>query len=206
MVYPARVRRIFLLSPAKVSGVRAGTLLNPRAPFELAHRFRTEGLSLADIFSFTSALYFRGKITYARRFAQRDAGDVIRVITANAGLIEPERIFTPAELQALGDDEIRENNLRYHTPLLRDAMQLAEKLPSDGRAILLGSIATRKYREVLLSAFGDRLVFPEDFVGRGDMSRGGVMLRAARAGNELPYRIVRGAILTGKRAPRLDRK
>ena len=59
---------------------------------------------------------------------------------------------------------------------------------------------------MLLNASGERLVFPEDFVGRGDRSRGGLMLRAARAGHELPYRIVRGAILTGKRAARLDRK
>lgn len=198
------MRRIFLLSPAKVSGIRARTLLNPHAPFELAQRFRAAGLPLADIFSFTSALYFRGKIAYARRFARPGDSDVIRIITTNAGLIEPERVVTPAELKAFGDDDITEDNLRYHTPLLRDAVHLAEKLPSHGLAILLGSIATRKYRDVLLTAFGDRLVFPEDFVGRGDMSRGGLMLRAARAGNELPYRVVRGAVLTGKRAPRLD--
>lgn len=198
------MKRIFLLSPAKVSGVRAQQLLNPHAPFELARRFHVEGLPLAEIFAFTSALYFRGKIAYARRFTQTDDGDVIRIITANAGLIEPERVFTPVELQAFGADDICEDNLRYYTPLLRDALHFAGKLPADGRAILLGSIATRKYRDVLLTAFGDRLVFPVDFVGRGDMSRGGLMLQAVRTGNELPYRIVRGAMLTGKRAPRLD--
>src|SRR5438132_12874632 len=66
----APLRRVFLLSPARVDGVRAGYLLNPTAEFALARRFHAEGLPLAEIFAFTSGLYFRGKITYARRFAR----------------------------------------------------------------------------------------------------------------------------------------
>jgi hypothetical protein len=195
------VRRLFLLSPAKVTGVRAGLLLNPRAPFALARQFRDHGLPLADIFTFASGLYFRGKITYARRFAQPD--DLIRVITTNAGLLDPLTHFTPQGLRAFGEVDIHEDDPRYHKPLRRDAQRLARMLAKDGVAVLLGSIATAKYRDVLLEAFEGRLMFPSDFVGRGDMSRGGLMLRAVRAGTELPYVSVRGAIFKGKRARRI---
>jgi hypothetical protein len=198
------VRRIFLLSPAKVGGLRARLLLNPRAPFALARQFRADGLPLADIFSFASALYFRGKITYARRFADPAHGDLIRVITANAGLVDPDRMMMPADLRRYGRVDIHEDNPRYHRPLRRDAAALALRLPPDGCAILLGSIATAKYRDVLIECFGQRLVFPKDFVGRGDMSRGGLLLRAARAGTELPYLGVVGAAFKGKRAPKIS--
>ena len=199
--FSLRVRRLFLLSPAKVTGVRAGLLLNPRAPFALARQFREQGLPLADIFTFASGLYFRGKITYARHFAGRR--DLIRVITTNAGLLDPLTHFTPDGLRAFGAVDIDEGDPRYHVPLRRDAAMLAARLAKNGSAILLGSIATAKYRDVLLSAFGERLMFPRDFIGRGDMSRGGLMLRAARSGSELPYISVQGAIFKGKRAPKI---
>jgi hypothetical protein len=197
------VRRLFLLSPAKVHGVRAGFLLNPHAPFALARDFRHHGLSLAEIFTFASGLYFRGKITYARRFARPKRGEVIRVITSNAGLLDPDTRFSPEGLRAFGSVDIAADNPEYTKPLRRDAKLLAEELAPDGVAILLGSIATAKYRDVLLEAFGDRLVFPTDFIGRGDMSRGGLLLRASRAGIELAYGTVRGAVLKGRRAPKI---
>lgn len=196
-----RVRRIFLLSPAKVSGARAALLLNPHAPFALARQFRASGLSLADVFTFASGLYFRGKITYARHFAR--PGELIRIITTNAGLLDPLTHVTPDSLRAFGEVDISSDDPRYHHPLRRDAEKLARQLADDGVAVLLGSIATAKYRDVLLNAFGARLMFPSDFVGRGDMSRGGLMLRAVRSGAELPYVSVQGAIFKGKRAPRI---
>jgi hypothetical protein len=196
------VRKLFLLSPAKVSGVRAGQLLNPRATFALAQAFHTTGLTLAEVFTFASGLYFRGKISYARHFAAGDAA-LVRVITTNTGLIDPEMVVTPERLRAFGADEIDAANPRYFGPLRRDAQSLAGELASDGVAVLLGSIATAKYRDVLLEVFGDRLVFPADFVGRGDMSRGGLLLRQVRAGEELRYVPVRGAVFSGRRAPRI---
>jgi hypothetical protein len=197
------VQRLFLLSPAKVSGARAGLLLNPRAPFPLARQFQADGLPLADVFAFASGLYFRGKITYARRFARADLGDLIRVITTNAGLADPDVRLTPDALRAFGAVDIAAGDERYRTPLLRDARRLARALAPNGQAILLGSIATAKYRDLLLEAFDSRLVFPADFVGRGDMSRGALLLRAARAGTELAYLSVRGATVSGRRAPRI---
>jgi hypothetical protein len=198
------VQRIFLLSPAKVGGVRARLLLNPHAPFALARQFHREGLSLGEVFTFASGLYFRGKINYAHRFARADRGELVRVITTNAGLVDPSTRLTPDALRLFGEVEIHEDNPAYRHPLRRDARALARRLAPDGVAVLLGSIATAKYRDVLLDCFGERLVFPRDFVGRGDMSRGALLLRAARSGAELPYTPVRGAILKGRRAPRVD--
>ena len=194
-----RAARIFLLSPAHAGGTRAKFLLNPRATFPLALQFHREGLSIADAFAFTSGLYFRGKITYARRFAEAPAGDVVRVITSNAGLVDPEKIIGPKELAAFGTTEIEVDDPVYHQPLRRTARALRRKLGASADVVLLGSIATPKYRQVLLEVFGSRLLFPTAFVGRGDMSRGALLLRAVRAGRQLDYGKVQGAALTGRR-------
>lgn len=178
-------------------------LMSPTAGFGLARDFQRNGLPLAEVFTFASGLYFRGKITYARHFADLARGDEVRVITTNSGLLAPNTIVTPESLRAFGTVDIHVDDPRYHGPLRRDAEKLAARLNRRGRAVLLGSIATAKYREVLLAAFGRRLVFPKDFVGRGDMSRGALLLRAAAAGRELPYIAVEGAVFAGKRAPRI---
>ena len=192
--------KLFLLSPAQAGGVRAQQLLNPRASFALARKFQNGGLTLAEVFAFSSGLYFRGKITYATRFAGNAAGGLVRVITSNAGLLDPNTVIGPRELIAFGATEIEVSDPKYHQPLRKDAKLLAQSIGTNGTAILLGSIATPKYRDLLLEVFGDRLHFPTDFVGRGDMSRGALLLRAAGTGQELSYESVRGAVLTGKRA------
>ena len=84
-----------------------------------------------------------------------------------------------------------------------DARRLAEELSARSEVILLGSIASGKYVDILLANFGDRLCFPADFVGRGDMSRGGLMLRCAQDRQELRYIPIAGAIRNGKRPPKL---
>jgi hypothetical protein len=196
---------LFVLSPARVDGARAGYLLNPTATFEAAERLRSGALTLAEAFAFTSGLYFRGKIAYAERFARRDEGDMVRVITSDGGLLDPDLRITPERLRAFGEVPIDPSEPRYRAPLERSARALAARLADDGTAILLGSIATPKYRDVLLGCFGTRLVFPREFVGRGDMSRGGLLLRAARGGAELEYVAVAGAVYRGKRSPRLAR-
>ena len=154
------VQRIFLLSPAHVGGLRAAQLLNPQASFALARQFRRAGLPLGDVFTFLSALYFRGKLSYSHHFARPEAGDVVRVITTNRGLVDPAVIITPEELRAFGTVDIEEDSEHYRRPLKRDARALAKKLTDDGQVVLLGSIATAKYREILLECFGERLVFP----------------------------------------------
>jgi hypothetical protein len=91
----------------------------------------------------------------------------------------------------------------FRVPLQQDAEALAKALGARGEAVLLGSIATAKYVDVLLPIFGERLLFPAEFVGRGDMSRGGLMLRRVDVGAELTYVPVEGAVRRGARPPKL---
>ena len=190
--------RVFLLSPANCGGERAGLLLGPRAQFDLARRLRAgEGATLGEVFSFCSSLYFRGKLTYAERFG------VPLVITPNAGLRPPDERVTVTALRAAARVDIHAGNARYRRPLLASARAVAETLGPEASVTLLGSIASDKYVGTLLDVFGERLTFPVAFVGRGDMSRGGLLLRAVRAGAELEYAPVAGAVRHGSRPPRL---
>jgi hypothetical protein len=202
--------RIFLLSPANCNGRRAKQALSPRATFALAAALRSEdGAPLGDLFSFVSGLYFRGKLTYARRFAQPpDAGhavvgDGVHIITPNAGLRSPETRVTDAAVRAFGRGDVDASNARYRRPLEASARALLADIGPDCDVVLLGSIASPKYVDVLTGIFGERLQFPSAFVGRGDMSRGGLMLRHASDGVELQYVPVIGAIRHGSRPPKL---
>ncbi len=179
-------------------------ILSPAAEFALAVRFRDSGAPVGEVFSFLSGLYFRGKLAYADRFAlppTRAPGAF--VITTDRGLVTPDAIVRPDDLRAFSLVDIGAGDERYRSPLMRDASALADAIGSDTRIVLLGSIATGKYADTLLDVFGKRLVFPREFVGRGDMSRGGLMLRAARDGRELEYVSVDGTIRHGKRPPKL---
>src|SRR6185369_11016919 len=88
--------------------------------------------------------------------------------------------------------------------LLRDARLLEQNAGPACQYLLLGSIATEKYAEPLINVFGDRLLFPVEFVGRGDMSRGGLMLRRAGSGEPLSYVSLRGAVRRGRRPAKLN--
>src|ERR1044071_1712462 len=116
--------RIFLLSPANCGGTRAKQVLSPRATFKLASDLRSPaGAPLGELFAFISGLYFRGKLTYSRRFAAPpDAGDPViargvHVITPNAGLRPPETPVTFAALRAFACGDIDPENAAYRTPL-----------------------------------------------------------------------------------------
>ena len=198
--------RVFLLSPARTDGRRAKLVFNPNAEFDIAVRLRSpEGIELGEVFSFLSGLYFRGKLTYARAFAQgRGGADPILVITPERGLVPPETRVTVHDLEGFSKIDIASGDDRYLGPLRRDIDKLAGALPADAELVLLGSIATGKYVDALLAAFGSRLVFPSEFVGRGDMSRGGLLLRAASDVKELSYTSVLGAVRRGKRPPKLE--
>jgi hypothetical protein len=197
--------RIFLLSPAYAGGERARVILRDQAQFELARRLRGKsGAPIVDVFTFLSGLYFRGKIAYATAFARPARGTPgVLIITPTRGLIDARTRIRLADLREFAAVDIRENDPRYRLPIERDAQRLATKLSAQSEVVLLGSIATRKYVEVLLASFGERLRFPADFIGRGDMSRGGLMLRCAADGQELSYVSIAGATINGKRPPKL---
>ena len=204
------VSRVFLLSPANCGGRRAKQALSPHATFALAAALRSaEGAPLGDFFSFISGLYFRGKLTYAQRFAQAPdpanplVGAGIYVITPNAGLRSPDTLVTHAAVRAFARGDVDAANAKYRRPLEASARTLVGEIGPDCDVVLLGSVASPKYVTVLGAIFGERLKFPSAFVGRGDMSRGGLLLRHARDGVELEYVPVLGAVLHGARPPKL---
>ena len=204
------VARVFLLSPANCNGRRGLQVASPRSAFGVATQLASQdGVPLGELFSFMSGLYFRGKITYARRFAASPdptnpvVGAGIHIITSNAGLRSPETRITRTALQAMASGDIDPRNESYRRPLELSAAALAQEL-GECEVVLLGSIASPKYVDVLVGIFGDRLLFPVDFVGRGDMSRGGLLLRRSAEGRELEYIPVAGASRRGGRPPKLD--
>jgi hypothetical protein len=185
-----RKSRIFLLSPASCGGKRASLLFNSQADFTLAQRIRSEsGAPLGEVFSFLSGLYFRGKLTYARAFENSPSEGIsgVHIITPGDGLCLPELMVTLEDLQAFAEVPVDVDEAAYRVPLEGDAMALAARLEADCEVILLGSVATGKYVDVLLPIFGERLLFPREFLGHGDMARGGMMLKRAAAGVELTY-------------------
>lgn len=186
--------------------------MSERASFDLAVRLRNAGAPLGEVFSFLSGLYFRGKLAYARAFAQAPdpeseiSGAGAFVITPTAGLRSPDTLVTIDALHRFAGVDVSADNPQYRRPLERSARAIAADIGADCDVVLLGSIASPKYVDVLLGIFGDRLVFPSDFVGRGDMSRGGLLLRCVAEGRELEYAPIAGAIRHGKRPEKLQKR
>jgi hypothetical protein len=201
---PGTPARIFLLSPADCSGPRALLLHRPDSGHDLARRLRgEEGAALGDVFTFVSSLYFRGKLTYARAFARPPSGvEGTFVITPSDGLRAPESLVTLGDLRRFAGVPVDGSDERYRGPLVRDLRALVPCLEGVD-VVLLGSVASRKYTDILAEVLGSRVLFPPDFVGRGDMSRGGLLLRCVREQRELPYAPLLGAERHGVRPPRL---
>lgn len=178
----------FLLSPAHCGGRRARALLRPDATSPVAERLRNGTLTLGEAFSFMSALYFRGKLAYARAFAPagQDRPSTL-VITPTRGLLPPDTLVSVATLEEFAATDIAAGGTTFRVPLERDAAALAARVTPGDCVVLLGSIATNKYVDVLAPALGARLHFPTAFIGRGDMSRGGLLLRSAAKGEALAY-------------------
>ena len=197
--------RVFLLSPASTGGKRASLLFNERAGFPLAVQLRSaQGAALGEVFSFLSGLYFRGKLAYATAFARppRESEGAL-IITSSRGLLPPATPVGLDDLREFAGVPIDADEPRYAKPLAADAERLLAGLHDASEVVLLGSIASDKYVGVLRGIFGERLLFPGDFVGRGDMSRGGLMLRCVSEGRELGYVPVDGAIRRGARPAKL---
>jgi hypothetical protein len=198
--------RIFILSPANCGGKRAQMLMSERAGFPLAKQLREQGASLGAVFSFMSELYFRGKLAYASSFASPpSATPGTFVVTPGRGLLDPDSLLTLGELSEIASVEVNARNPAYRAPLERDAARIAGSIPPSCEAVFLGSVATSKYLGILENAFRERLRFPIEFVGRGDMSRGGLMLRCVAQQEELTYVELDGAPRHGPRPPRLPK-
>lgn len=188
-------RKVFLLSPASTSGKRAELLFSTRARFALAQKLHDgEEVPVGEIFTFLSGLYFRGKLAYAERYAKAGlTGDDVHVITSNRGLLVPGTGITLAELKEFSKTPIDLGNQEYRSTLEADIRTLAADLGSRDAVVLLGSIATGKYVDVLLPHLNEKLLFPAGFAGLGDMSRGSILLKSVQSGIELEYLSISGA-------------
>ena len=182
------MNRVFVLSPANCNGLRARWVLKKNSRSELAQRLRGDGAPLGEVFSFLSALYFRGKLAYAQAFADPPFHcPGIMIITPTAGLVPHDTVVRVSTLRGFSRGRIHLKNRGYSSLLQRTAKELAPRLGADCELVLLGSLATGKYLDILAPIYGDRLRVPEKFIGLGDMSRGGLLLRCVRENRQLTY-------------------
>lgn len=196
---------VFLLSPANTAGKRARAMLERRDGSSMVQDLAARGVPIGEVFSFLSGLYFRGKRVYAERFGVPPPGyPGALVIVPGRGLVGLDVLVSRHDLEQMAAVRVDPDSVRFVTALREDATRLGAHLCAEDRVVLLGSIATEKYVEPLLEVLGSRLWFPEAFAGRGDMSRGGLLLRCAAAGRELRYVRTLGASRHGPRPPRLS--
>src|SRR5438094_3426398 len=127
----APAARVFLLSPANCNGPRAQQIMSPNARFALAMELRSRrGAMLGDVFMFISGLYFRGKLTYAIRFAAPPEPDNaivgcgVHIITPTAGLRSPDTFVTQKAIRAFAEGDVHQHNAAYRRPLERSARAL----------------------------------------------------------------------------------
>ena len=183
---------VFLLSPAYCGGRRAGIALKPESALPIARHLRDGTLELGAAFAFFSGLYFRGKLAYSLKFGFAAGADVdpVLVITPTRGLMAPHERVNPELIREFAGVDVSLDDLRYRGPLERDVKLLARNLPDEARVVLLGSVASGKYVDLLRPLLGHRLCYPTAFIGRGDMSRGGLLLRCVDDGTELDYEVL----------------
>ena len=184
--------RIFLLSPATAHGPKASTLVEdpPRTP--AARRLQTPGgMTLGALFTHLSGLYFTGKLAYARQFANPPSTLAVRgvhVVTFTHGLLDPDTAVDLDMLRRFRAAGATEFDTVSRVALEASARSLAEVL-GEVRCdvVLLGSVHSTKYTEILEPIFGERLRVPRDLVRRGHLQRGGLLLECVEARRELDY-------------------
>ena len=203
-------KRIFLLSPANLGGIRAKQVMSDAAQFAVAQQLRTaEGATLGDVFSFVSRSVLRGKLAYARRFSsppdpgdirdrRRRAGDHTERRTARGGRVRNAGFAAPVRRRV---DRSRERPLPAAARSQRASTAARRSVPT-----VKSCCSGASPLEICRSAAADlrrATAVSRGFVGRGDMSRGGLMLRCVDSGLELDYVPIAGAVRQGKRPPRL---
>ena len=148
--------RVFLLSPARLDGERGRQLLQPVTLFPVAKALRTrEGCPIGEVFRFVSGLYFRGKLAYGNAFARAPEGapwmgNGALVITQNRGMVPVHTRVCLEHLEAFASTDIHANEPSFRKPFARDAQLVADAIGKDGEVVLLGSIASAKYVDVLV--------------------------------------------------------
>jgi hypothetical protein len=191
--------RLFLISPATAHGPRAEALRREHAGSALARRLREEGVPLGDVFSFLSGLYFRGKLEYARAFAHApgDESGGVYIITMTDGLVSPDTRVSSKDLERYARCE--DGVAAAVSMVDATARALSQRIGSLAEVVLLGSVGTGKYTDVLAPIFGERLLFPRDVLHIGQLARGALLLQRAREGKELEYVPVTEIVRAGRR-------
>ena len=134
-------------------------------------------------------------VSSAQNAAGRPSGAL--VMTAGGGLCPLDERITLERLQRWAGVSVHHANPHFTAPMTRHAHELLEAHDEHARFVLLGSVSTQKYVAPLLGVFGERLLFPADFAGRGDMKRGSLLLQAVREDRELTYVELEGALEDG---------
>ena len=176
------------------------SLRRPGSTSAFARQLRDEGAPLGDVFSFLSGLYFRGKLEYARAFARtvgEETGGVY-IITMTDGLVSPDTRISLEDLERYA--LCQEGAAAAISVLQRTARALLQRIGSDSDVVLLGSVGTGKYTDLLAPIFGERLLFPREVLHIGQLARGALFLRRAREGQELDYIPVAEITRAGRRA------
>jgi len=195
------MKRIFFLSPAHSGGKRAAMLVSSMGAFELARQVQIGAASIGDVFAFCSGLYFRGKLAYARHFAKPPEGvPGVQIITPSRGVVAADTLIGASDLCEFAKVPVDTKEPRFTGPLKNSVCSITGIDSSE--VVLLGSIATGKYADTLLPILGERLLFPTEFVGRGDMSRGALLLRRLAENKELAYMPLARACAAFKGLPR----
>jgi hypothetical protein len=152
------------------------------------------------VFSFLSGLYFRGKLEYARAFADTPGEETggVYIITMTDGLVSPDARIWLQDLERYA--VCREGAAAAISTLEGTARALVQRIGGDGDVVLLGSVGTGKYTDLLAPIFGERLLFPRDVLHIGQLARGALFLSRAREGRELEYIPVSEIMRAGRRA------
>ncbi|SRR5579883_1985538 len=196
--------RIYLLSPANLSGRRGQSLLREDSRSEFAQRLRDGNVTLGEAFTYISGLYFRGKMSYTQAFAAPPKGlPGAFIIVSSRGLVPPNVMITTSDLRSFASTPIDAADPQYRVPLENACRRLRQAAGAQCDFVFLGSVATSKYVDPLFGVFGERLLFPQEFAGRGDLSRGGLMLCSVREGQPLTYVPLGKAARYGARPPKL---
>jgi hypothetical protein len=192
--------KVFVISPATAHGPRALSLRRPDSHSTLARQLKEEGVPLGDVFTFLSGLYFRGKLEYARAFAHPpgDEGGGVYIITMTDGLVSPDARISVQDLERYA--LCPEGTAAAMSTLEATARAVLKHIGSEGDVILLGSVGTGKYTNLLAPIFGERLLFPRDVLHIGQLARGALFLNRARERRELEYIPVAEIIRAGRRA------